>query len=94
VSAVPVDPATRAAARPDGDVDLERDFRDFRVPDCPACGGILKPAVVFWARAAERITWTKPFRKVLEDTGGPLPRWFTGGEMNTVRCASIRSSAR
>src|SRR5215475_11166519 len=37
----------------------------------------------FWARAAERITWTKPFRKVLEDTGGPLPRWFTGGEMNT-----------
>jgi propionyl-CoA synthetase len=37
----------------------------------------------FWARAAERITWSKPFEKVLEDTGGPLPRWFTGGEMNT-----------
>jgi propionyl-CoA synthetase len=37
----------------------------------------------FWARAAERITWSKPFGKVLEDTGGPLPRWFTGGEMNT-----------
>jgi propionyl-CoA synthetase len=37
----------------------------------------------FWARAAERITWSKPFQKVLEDTGGPLPRWFTGGELNT-----------
>jgi NAD-dependent SIR2 family protein deacetylase len=34
---------------PDGDVDLEnRDFSAFVVPDCPKCGGILKPDVVFF----------------------------------------------
>lgn len=34
---------------PDGDVDLEGiDFGGFRVPPCPRCGGILKPAVVFF----------------------------------------------
>jgi NAD-dependent SIR2 family protein deacetylase len=34
---------------PDGDVDIEgRDYGDFLVPDCPGCGGILKPDVVFF----------------------------------------------
>jgi NAD-dependent SIR2 family protein deacetylase len=33
---------------PDGDVDIERDFSQFVVPDCPECGGILKPDVVFF----------------------------------------------
>ena len=34
---------------PDGDVDLEgHDYERFRVPDCPECGGILKPDVVFF----------------------------------------------
>ena len=42
------------AARPDGDVDLEGDFSAFRVPDCPACGGILKPAVVFFGESVPR----------------------------------------
>ncbi len=37
-----------AAARPDGDAELEQDTASFRFPDCPACGGILKPAVVFF----------------------------------------------
>lgn len=38
-----------AAAAPDGDADLDRhDFDDFRVPDCAACGGRLKPDVVFF----------------------------------------------
>lgn len=36
-----------AAARPDGDVDLE-DVRDFVVPGCEVCGGVLKPDVVFF----------------------------------------------
>jgi NAD-dependent SIR2 family protein deacetylase len=45
-------PATEA--RPDGDVDLERDFSDFRVPDCPGCGGVLKPAVVFFGESVPR----------------------------------------
>lgn len=38
-----------AAAAPDGDADLDcHDFHDFRVPDCAACGGRLKPDVVFF----------------------------------------------
>lgn len=39
---------TPAAARPDGDAQVEADFSTFRIPDCPACGGLLKPAVVFF----------------------------------------------
>ncbi|WP_104105528.1 NAD-dependent protein deacetylase [Nocardioides sp. 616] len=35
------------AVRPDGDVDLE-DTDGFVVPDCDACGGVLKPDVVFF----------------------------------------------
>lgn len=38
----------RASAAPDGDADLEADFSRFVVPDCPHCGGILKPDVVFF----------------------------------------------
>jgi NAD-dependent SIR2 family protein deacetylase len=34
-------------SRPDGDVDLE-ETHDFVVPGCEACGGILKPHVVFF----------------------------------------------
>lgn len=38
-----------AAARPDGDADLEADFSAFRVPGCRRCGrGIWKPDVVFF----------------------------------------------
>jgi len=38
-----------ATAAPDGDADLEGiDFSRFRVTDCPACGGMLKPNVVFF----------------------------------------------
>lgn len=36
-----------AVTRPDGDVDLD-DTDDFVVPDCPVCGGTLKPDVVFF----------------------------------------------
>ncbi len=38
-----------APMAPDGDADLEsRLFDDFRVPVCLACGGVLKPDVVFF----------------------------------------------
>lgn len=38
-----------AAARPDGDADLEADFSDFQVPGCRRCGqGVWKPDVVFF----------------------------------------------
>ncbi|WP_349256153.1 NAD-dependent protein deacetylase [Banduia mediterranea] len=34
---------------PDGDADLdELDFSTFGVPDCPRCGGLIKPDVVFF----------------------------------------------
>jgi NAD-dependent SIR2 family protein deacetylase len=36
-----------AATRPDGDVELD-DTSDFVVPGCEACGGVLKPDVVFF----------------------------------------------
>ncbi|WP_237066648.1 NAD-dependent protein deacetylase [Microbulbifer guangxiensis] len=38
----------QASVAPDGDADLEVDFSGFRVFDCPQCGGILKPDVVFF----------------------------------------------
>ncbi|MBO6850992.1 MAG: NAD-dependent deacetylase, partial [Marinobacter sp.] len=37
-----------ADTAPDGDADLDVDFADFRLADCPKCGGILKPDVVFF----------------------------------------------
>lgn len=41
-----------AAHAPDGDADLgERDFSGFDVPVCGSCGGIIKPAVVFFGDA-------------------------------------------
>lgn len=40
---------------PDGDMDLEdRDYDGFVVPDCPVCGGILKPDVVFFGENVPR----------------------------------------
>lgn len=36
------------AARPDGDVELLDAGKHFSVPVCEACGGVLKPHVVFF----------------------------------------------
>ena len=45
----------RAATAPDGDADLERmDLRTFRSPSCRACGGLLKPDVVFFGENVPR----------------------------------------
>ena len=47
-----------AAAAPDGDADLEgRDFSRFRVPPCDACGGMLKPDVVFFGENVPRLRY-------------------------------------
>lgn len=44
-----------AQAAPDGDADLEgRDFSGFQVPACEACGGMLKPDVVFFGENVPR----------------------------------------
>jgi NAD-dependent SIR2 family protein deacetylase len=38
-----------ARLAPDGDADVAlADLEDFRVPECPRCGGLLKPDVVFF----------------------------------------------
>jgi len=37
----------------------------------------------FWAKAAEDCHWYKKWDKVLDDSGKPFYRWFSGGEMNT-----------
>jgi NAD-dependent SIR2 family protein deacetylase len=47
------DRGRRAAANPDGDVALE-DTSGFTVVDCEACGGMLKPDVVFFGENVPR----------------------------------------
>lgn len=49
-----------AAALPDGDAELEHmDFSRFAVPDCPSCGGIMKPDVVFFGESVpgDHVAW-------------------------------------
>lgn len=42
-------------AAPDGDAEVEGGAEaGFRVPDCPACGGVLKPGVVFFGESVPR----------------------------------------
>jgi NAD-dependent SIR2 family protein deacetylase len=44
-----------ARVAPDGDADLDGlDFSAFEVPDCPGCGGLLKPDVVFYGESVPR----------------------------------------
>jgi NAD-dependent SIR2 family protein deacetylase len=43
-----------AEARPDGDSAVEDGLEGFRVPDCRECGGVLKPAVVFFGENVPR----------------------------------------
>jgi NAD-dependent SIR2 family protein deacetylase len=47
--------ADEADFAPDGDADVARDVIDgFRVPECHRCGGVLKPAVVFFGESVPR----------------------------------------
>lgn len=62
----------RVAIAPDGDADLEDvDFDRFRVPDCSRCGGILKPAVVFFGDSVPRSTVDRAF-EALDHSGAML----------------------
>src|SRR3954451_526031 len=36
----------------------------------------------YWARQAERLTWTKRWDQVLDWSNPPFARWFVGGELN------------
>ena len=47
-----------------------------------------KNYIEFWDEMAkEYVTWFKPYTKVLDDSGMPYFKWFTGGEVNiTYNC--------
>jgi len=38
----------------------------------------------FWGEAAREIDWIAPWDKVLDSQAKPVPRWFTGGILNTA----------
>ncbi|CAO1627978.1 unnamed protein product [Jaminaea pallidilutea] len=43
---------TEPKTNPDGDVDLgDADYSSFHYPSCPNCGGVLKPAVIFFGES-------------------------------------------
>ncbi|CAO1615181.1 unnamed protein product [Sympodiomycopsis kandeliae] len=43
---------TEPKTNPDGDVDLgNADYSTFKYPPCPSCGGVLKPAVIFFGES-------------------------------------------
>ncbi|MEE8293848.1 MAG: acetyl-coenzyme A synthetase N-terminal domain-containing protein, partial [Kiloniellales bacterium] len=37
----------------------------------------------FWGEVAEAITWDKKWDRVLDESGAPFYRWFSGGILNT-----------
>ncbi len=45
----------QTSSRTEGDADLDAgNFSDLVVPDCPDCGGVLKPDVVLFGESAPR----------------------------------------
>ena len=56
-----------ATLGPDGDADLEQaDFGAFRVPGCPRCGGLLKPAVVFFGETVPKARVERASQRLAE----------------------------
>jgi len=51
----------------------------------------LADPVAFWdARAKEMIDWYEPYDQILDDSGAPFYKWFTGGKTNMVHNALDR----
>jgi acetyl-CoA synthetase len=40
--------------------------------------------LAFWAKAAERISWEKPFDEVLDWSDPPFAKWYVGGTLNAA----------
>jgi acetyl-CoA synthetase len=40
--------------------------------------------LAFWAKQANRLSWSKPFDQVLDWSEAPFARWFTGGTLNVA----------
>ena len=47
----------------------------------------------FWAEAAGRLDWSRPWERVLDDSDPPWYEWFSGGELNTCHNALDRHCA-
>jgi NAD-dependent SIR2 family protein deacetylase len=47
-------PGVDGEMRPDGDTQVKASPDDLAVPDCPECGGVLKPNVVFFGESVPR----------------------------------------
>ncbi|XP_057366291.1 acyl-CoA synthetase short-chain family member 3, mitochondrial-like [Daphnia carinata] len=47
----------------------------------------------FWAEEAEKISWMKPWSRVLDHTNPPFTKWFVGGETNACYNAVDRHVA-
>jgi propionyl-CoA synthetase len=50
----------------------------------------LEEREAFWAEAAAAIEWDEPWERVLDASGAPVYRWFTGGRLNTCHNALDR----
>jgi NAD-dependent SIR2 family protein deacetylase len=51
---------------PDGDAAVAQNVSDFQVPECESCGGVLKPAVVFFGESVPAPKVTYAMRRVDE----------------------------
>src|SRR5690349_22301548 len=40
--------------------------------------------LAFWARQAERLSWSTPFTEVLDWSDAPFAKWFVGGKLNVA----------
>lgn len=57
--------ATAVRHAPDGDAHVDEELHAaFRVPDCPACGGVLKPDVVFYGDGVPSVRVAAAMRAV------------------------------
>lgn len=57
----------QATVAPDGDAHLARDdYESFQVPECPHCGGVLKPAVVFFGERVPKRRVEQAFKALDE----------------------------
>ncbi len=46
-----------------------------------------KDRLVFWEDWAKKLTWSKPWTKILDWTDAPFVKWFVGGKLNaSVNC--------
>nr|XP_018908604.1 PREDICTED: acyl-CoA synthetase short-chain family member 3, mitochondrial [Bemisia tabaci] len=42
----------------------------------------LEQPEIFWSDVARKVSWTKPWKKVIDNSEQPFTKWFVGGELN------------